>query len=71
MICLSDSDSGAVTGSYSVLQPDCVVRTVQYRADAATGFDVIDVSRTQCSGTRGHRVARGTKCTVRKAIVRD
>lgn len=42
-------DEGGVTGFYEVLEPDCTVRKVTYRADKDHGFDVLNIERTPCS----------------------
>ncbi|XP_046392970.1 cuticle protein 7-like [Ischnura elegans] len=36
-----ERDGDVVTGEYSLVQPDGVVRTVQYRADSERGFEAV------------------------------
>lgn len=38
-----------VTGSYEVLEPDCTIRRVTYRADEVHGFDVLNIEKIPCT----------------------
>ncbi|TRY76401.1 hypothetical protein TCAL_05339 [Tigriopus californicus] len=45
----SGDENGVVTGSYEVLEPDCTIRRVTYRADEVHGFDVLNIERIPCN----------------------
>ena len=42
------ADDGAVTGSYEVEYPGCVIRKVDYTADINKGFHVLSINRRSC-----------------------
>ena len=39
---------GVAHGHYEVREPDCVIRRVQYNAEASSGFRVLNVNRRGC-----------------------
>ena len=39
---------GIAHGYYEILEPDCVIRRVQYSAEASSGFRVINLSKRGC-----------------------
>eukprot|EP00095_Tigriopus_kingsejongensis_P006792 snap_masked-scaffold608_size125128-processed-gene-0.5 protein:Tk06792 transcript:snap_masked-scaffold608_size125128-processed-gene-0.5-mRNA-1 annotation:"GK10226" len=45
----SGDENGVVTGSYEVLEADCTIRRVTYRADDVHGFDVLNIEKIPCS----------------------
>ena len=52
-------EEGVVAGSYEVLDPDCVIRRVTYRASRESGFNVVDTQTRPCNDVQRKRLESG------------
>ena len=52
-------EEGVVVGSYEVLDPDCVIRRVTYRASKEIGFNVVDTQTRPCNELQMKRLESG------------
>ena len=52
-------EEGVVVGSYEVLDPDCVIRRVTYRASKESGFNVVDTQTRPCNELQKKRLESG------------
>jgi hypothetical protein len=53
------SDDGVVVGSYEVLDSNCFVRKVTYKASKEAGFNVIDTATRPCSEEQRRYLEQG------------
>ncbi len=59
-------EHGVVVGSYEVLEPDCHLRRVRYRADREHGFDVLGVERRPCDEQQRRALAEAQEAAPAK-----
>lgn len=53
-------DNGVVRGVYEVLEPNCMIRRIEYQADHAQGFQILNMTRRSCNQEAAAEIVQNT-----------